>query len=358
MRIRHLICTDNFAGVERYVATTSAELARRGHHVEIIGGAPQAMRHALGAAPVALIRAGNARAALRPARRRPRPDLVHAHMTAADTVAIANRAVVRAPIVSTLHFAQPRGHSPLTRTLYRVIPRLVTAQIAISRFVADHTGGHPQIIPNGVPAAENAPDLDPPTRRPVVLVAQRFETEKDTATALDAFAASGLADHGWQLHLAGQGSQRDDLETLALTRRIGHATTFLGHVDDLHARMRHAGLFLATATAEAFGLSVVEAMAHGLPVIATDSGAHPETIGSATPETLFPPGDTATAARLLARYAADPDARAELSHRVRARYDAAFTIERHVDALETLYRDLLDGRRPAQSLRGRRRNQP
>lgn len=340
MRIRHLVCTDNFAGVERYVATASAELAARGHHVEIIGGAPQPMRRALGSAPVALIEAAGARAALGPARSRPRPDVVHAHMTAADTVAIANRPFVRAPVVSTLHFARPRGHDALTRRLYSVIPRLVTAEVAISRFVADHAGGQPRIILNGVPAP-TGPVSPVRERDPVVLVAQRFESEKDTGTAMRAFAASGLAQRGWQLHVAGEGSQRAMLEALALDLGIIAATVFLGRVDDVSDRMGRAGMFLASAVAEPFGLSVVEAMAHGLPVIATDGGAHPETIGIATPETLFRSGDADAAAVLLRRYAHDPAARADLGRRVRARYEEAFTIEAHVDRLEAFYERLV-----------------
>ncbi len=345
MRVRHLICTDNFAGVERYVATTSVELARRGHDVEIVGGRTDAMRAALGDAPVGHTAAPGARAGLGPAARRPRPDIVHAHMTAADAVAVATRPVVRAPVVSTLHFAAPRGHDRLTRRIYSVIPRLVTAEVAISRYVAEHAGGEPTVIPNGVPVPAGEPS-SATAREPVVLVAQRLETEKDTATALEAFASSRLAADGWRLDVAGEGSRRGELERLAEHLGIGAATTFLGRVDDVDARMARAGMFLASATAEPFGLSVVEAMAHGLPVIASDGGAHPETIGSATPETLFRTGDAEAAGVLLRRYAHDPDARDDLARRVRARYDAAFTIGTHVDMLEALYRNLVDPNDP------------
>lgn len=344
MRIRHLVCTDNFAGVERYVATTSVELARRGHHVEIYGGAPAAMRAVLEDAPVEFIEASGARAALVAQRGRPRPHVVHAHMTAADVVAIATRALVRAPVVSTLHFAQPRGHDRSTHTAYRVIPRLVTAEVAISHFVAARTGGAPRVILNGVPAPAG-PVAHTAGRERTVLVAQRLETEKDTATALGAFAASGLAADGWRLHVAGEGSRRGHLEGLAATLDIAAVTSFLGRVDDLDRRMGQAGLFLASADAEPFGLSVVEAMAHGLPVIATDGGAHPETIGTATPETLFAAGDAEAAGALLRRYAHDVDARADLAGRVRARYEEAFTIERHVDVLEDLYGRVVARRR-------------
>lgn len=337
MHIRHLVCTGNFAGVERYVATTSLELARRGHHVEVYGGDAATMTAVLASSPVRFVDAPGPGTALRASLRGSRPDLVHAHMTAADVVAIATRPVHRAPVVSTLHFARPRGHDRFTEKVYALVPRLVHRQIAISEFVATRVGGAPTVLHNGVP--DPRPTVGPTDahRDPVVLIAQRLESEKATGVALEAFATSGLADRGWELHVAGAGSERTSLETTAERLGIAPATHFLGRVTDLDTRMARAALFLAPAPAEPFGLSVVEAMASGLPVIAADGGAHRETVGSATPDSLFPPGDTGAAADLLARVAAEPSTRADLAVRGRRRYEETFTIDAHVDALETLY---------------------
>lgn len=344
MRIRQLVGTDNFAGVERYVATTATVLATRGHSVEIVGGHEGAMRRALADAPVDFVVAPRTSRALLANLRGPKVDVTHAHMTAADLVAVATKPVTRSPIVSTLHFAQPRGHDALTRRIFGLIPHLVTAEIAISHFVAAAVDGNPQVIPNGVPGPSSTPSIDAASREPTVLVAQRLESEKSTASALAAFAESGLAGDGWHLHLAGGGNERSELEALARRLGIGAATVFLGRVDDLGERMRRAAMLLATAPREPFGLSVVEAMAAGLPVIAADGGAHRETIGSACPESLFSPGDVPAAAALLRRLADDPAARERHAARGRERYEEAFTIEAHVDALEALYSRIVDGR--------------
>ncbi len=341
MRIRHLVCTDNFAGVERLVTTASTELARRGHRVEVVGGHAASMNAALAGTTVRFVAAPSTRAALVAAKGLGSTDVVHAHMTGSDLVAIATRALWRAPVVSTLHFAQPRGHSLLTRVLTSVVPRLVTAEIAVSDFVARRVGGAPAVIVNGVP--DPAPQRRPSAtdRDRVVLVAQRLEAEKATEVALEAFARSALAADGWQLHVAGTGSQIGELRSAAQRLGIGDATSFLGRVDDLEIRMSRAALLLAPAPAEPFGLSVVEAMAAGLPVIAAGAGGHLGTVGSATPETLFDAGDVAAAADLLRRYAEDPASRDELAARGRARYETAFTIEAHVDALERCYAELV-----------------
>ena len=100
-------------------------------------------------------------------------------------------------------------------------------------------------------------------------------------------------------------------------------------------------MLLASAPAEPFGLSVVEAMAAGLPVIAADGGAHRETIGSATPATLFAVDDADRAGALLRRVADDADWAADLSRQVQQRWAEAFTIEAHVDQLEAVYAQLV-----------------
>lgn len=347
MHIRHLVCTDNFAGVERYVASTAVELARRGHTVDVIGGAPREMRTLFEGSGVRFVAASSVAGVAHAALARPRPDLVHTHMTAADTAAILAKPLLRRPVISTLHFAQPRGHDALTRRVYGLFPRLVTAEIAISATVAEAVGRTsanpnegPTVILNGVP--EPATSWREAERARVVLVAQRLESEKDTATAIEAFAASGLATQGWEMHVAGEGSELEALQARVQSLDLAGSVTWLGRVDDVDARMSRAGMFLATAPHEPFGLSVVEAMAHGLAVVAADGGAHRETIGSATPETLFAPGDAPAAGALLADLADDSVRRGDLGARARRRYEDAFTIERHVDALEAFYRRVLD----------------
>jgi glycosyltransferase involved in cell wall biosynthesis len=341
MHIRHLVCTENFAGVERYIASTAAELARRGNTVEVIGGATGPMQAALRTGRATHIAASSFRSVARANLQRARPDLVHAHMTAADMAAVATRPLVRRPIVSTLHFAHPRGHDALTRRLYVGLRPFISREIATSRVVADAFGGQVEVMHSGIPRP--APTLVGRERAPVVMVVQRLEAEKRTATALRAFAEAGLADAGWELHLAGDGAERASLEHLARDLGIASVTTFLGHVDDVEPRLATASILIAPTPNEAFGLAVVEAMSLGLPVVASDGGGHRETVGSATPELMFPPSDVAVAAQLLTRLASEPTLRADVGRRNVAAYERSFTIEAHVDRLEALYRRVLSG---------------
>ena len=132
---------------------------------------------------------------------------------------------------------------------------------------------------------------------------QRLDTEKAPEVGLRAWAASGLAGRGWRLVVAGSGALRPGLEAECATFGPPCGVTFAGNVDDTDGLLAGASILLAPAPAEPFGLSVVEAMSHGLAVVAAAGGAHLETVGDAG--VLFAPGDVTAAATALAGLADD-----------------------------------------------------
>jgi len=90
-------------------------------------------------------------------------------------------------------------------------------------------------------------------------------------------------------------------------------------------------MLLAPTPIEAFGLSVLEAMSHGLPVVAAGAGGHLETVGSTPGAALFAPGDAAAAARQLARLITDPRDRRRYGDALRERQRTLFTAERQTE---------------------------
>jgi glycosyltransferase involved in cell wall biosynthesis len=339
LSIAHVVVTDLFAGVERYICQVANELADRGHQVAAFGGDQQRMRieladevgcHPASTMPSAAMALIRARAV----------DVVHVHMTAAEGAAVMSRPWQRAPILATRHFASERGSSPVARTLAKLTSRSIRCDIAISQFVADHVGGPTVLIPNGTSIQPQAP-LEEPT----VVMLQRLDTEKDPELGIRAWAMSGLGDRGWQLVIAGTGELRPSLE--ALTGRLGVAqsVSFAGRIDDTDRFLEGASIFLAPAPREPFGLSVVEAMAHGVPVVAANGGAHIETVADAT--LLFTPGDPGAAAKMLISLSEDPALRATAGAGLRLRQQRDYSIAHHVDRLEDLYRSVLsDSGRP------------
>ena len=339
LRVVHVCCTDAFAGVERHVSELAAAQAAAGHAVLVVGG--QQDRMALAAGPEVTVRPGaRIDIALRSLTRLPfRPDVINVHMTAAE-VALAIAPQLRTvPVVSTHHFAAARGSRLHTRAAARVAARRIAAQLAVSRYVADHIDGASIVVLSGVrPEPGRVPAA---ARDRTVLLAQRLEQEKCTDLGLRAFADSGLAAGGWRLQVAGDGSLRSELERLTRTLRIVSVVDFLGHRSDVHELMKAAGMLLATRPDEAFGLSVVEAMARGLPIVASRSGAHLETVGSTPGAALFTAGDAADAARLLGDLAGDEKRRDSYGALLQDIQRRNFTVGQQARNTDAIYRSVL-----------------
>lgn len=331
----HVVCTDAFAGVERYVTTLARTQDARGLRVQVLGGSAARMPAELAGSGV---RWAPAATPLRAARALRGLDtrLVHAHMTAAE---LAAAVAARAPVVATRHFAATRGSSGLGRAVGRFVGPRIAAQVAISAFVADRVEGPSTVVHPGVPSIARHPDAG--ARRPVVLMAQRLEAEKRTDVGLRVWAASGLGDAGWELLVAGTGALRPGLEALAVDLGVAGSVRFLGARSDVDALLASASVFLAPRGDEPYGLSVVEAMAHGTPVVAGRGGGHSETVGAADGAVLVPEEDVAAAGAALARLAHEPERRAAYGEELRALQQRRFGLETHADGIAAVYASVL-----------------
>lgn len=343
MRVAQVVCSDGFGGVERYAATLAAELSRLpgGPEVVVVGGARGRMTAQLAGTGVTWLPGDSMAQAAHSLAGAGALDLINAHMTQAELVALGIGARRRTPVVSTRHFARPRGSGAGARLVGGLAARRLAGELAISHYVADHAGPAPAggrtVVHSGVAPATGArvPARD---REPAVLVAQRLAPEKETRVALEAWARSGVREHGWRLWVAGSGPCDADLRRLAADLRI--EADFLGRREDLPELYRRAGVLLAPTPIEGFGLTVVEAMAYGLPVVAAGAGGHLETLPPAYAWT-FPPGDATHAAKLLDALAADPDLRDALGAELRDRQRVHLTLRRQAEQTHARYRQVL-----------------
>lgn len=315
-------------------------LAARGIEVSVVGG-PSAELMTGGTSAVRHRPAVTVRDAIGALRRLPHIDVVNTHMTDADAAGLVHGILrSRTHVVSTRHFAAVRGSSAPIRRGFALFAGRFAAQISISRVVADSIGEASTVIHTGVHDA----DVDaaaPRERR--VLVAQRLEPEKDTATAIRAWAASRGPDDGWRLTVAGDGSQRAELERLASHLGVRDTVDFVGHSDDVPKLLSTSAVLIAPTPREGLGLSVLEAMAAGLPVVASASGGHLETAGAVADAALFAPGEPRCAAEQLDRLLVDPQGRIAYGRRLQAFQREEFGIERQIERTVEVYQDAVDG---------------
>jgi glycosyltransferase involved in cell wall biosynthesis len=190
------------------------------------------------------------------------------------------------------------------------------------------------VIPSGV---STRPEKPRPVRGPVVAaIAANLEYWKGIDVLLEACANLR---HPVRLEIFGDGSERSSLERRAKELRIDVA--FHGFVDDLRRRLDDVDLFVLPSRAENFPIAILEAMASGLPVVATRVGGVPELVAGGETGLLVDPGDPQQLAAAIDRLAADPELRRALgkrgARRAAERFDSAELAGRMVELYERLH---------------------
>jgi glycosyltransferase involved in cell wall biosynthesis len=134
-----------------------------------------------------------------------------------------------------------------------------------------------------------------------------------------------------RLTVVGDGPEIEAIKFLSQRLGIAERTVFLGLRTDLHLLLRDVDVFVHPAVwHEAFGLTIVEAMAAGCPVVASRIGAIPELVVEGETGFVVPAGDSAAIAQALERLAADPSLRARLGTAARRRAVERFDLDRCV----------------------------
>ncbi|MFL5339835.1 MAG: glycosyltransferase [Gemmataceae bacterium] len=290
---------------------------------------------------------------LLPVLNRRRIEVLHAHQYSPFFYAALAKPLAHRPpqLILTEHGRHfPDVVSPLRRAFNRlVLDQLADAVNACCQFSAralceidGFRGNRIEIIENGIDVARYAGISDrrslremlglDPRRRYLIAVA-RFHPVKDHATLLKAFARLIASRPDIDLLLAGDGPLRNDLQQLAATLNIADRVRFLGVRADVPELLQAADVFALTSLSEAASLTLLEAMASGLPVVVTNVGGNPEIVRDGVDGLLVPRGDAEAAATALARIFDDAELARQLGasgrQRVRERYRLESTIERY-----------------------------
>jgi colanic acid/amylovoran biosynthesis glycosyltransferase len=177
----------------------------------------------------------------------------------------------------------------------------------------------------------------------------RLIPKKGLATALRAFAEFGRTFPRATFTIAGEGSQLAELQTLAAALGLAERVRFAGFLsqEKLRALYAESHLFLhpselgADGDQEGVPNALLEAMASGLPVVATTHGGLPEAVEHGVSGLLTPERDPAALARSLLTLAGDPGRYARMSAAAAERVAAAFDLETQARVLEDIYREAI-----------------
>ncbi|HEY8927454.1 MAG TPA: N-acetyl-alpha-D-glucosaminyl L-malate synthase BshA [Polyangia bacterium] len=290
--------------------------------------------------------------------RRERLDVVHAHYAIPHAISAYLARQILAPdgdapaIVTTLHgtditlVGNDPSFLPLTRFSILASDAVTTPSAWLARATRQNfaiSEDRPiDVIPNFVdPARFHPAPPSAPQARPRALVhVSNFRPLKRVADVVRIFHAAAALRPELPLTLAlvGDGPDRAAVEALAAELGVRDRVQLLGERVDLPSLLRASDLFLLPSETESFGLAALEAMACGLPVVASDVGGLPEVVVHGETGFLAPVGDVAAMARHVARLLGDECERARFGAAARARVEAHFRPDPIVTRYETLYR--------------------
>ena len=320
----------------------AGEARRRGHHVDVItshlpgvGARPNVVRigrslpvQANGS--MARVTVGRGlRGAMRRALRRGRYDVVHIHAPLTPTLpmlAIEEASARDIAVVGTFHAYYERSFAHLLGRRYfqRHVDRLAAA-IAVSPAARDAVARYFDadwtIIPNGVDTELFHPNAPPPRvlgeDLPAVLHVGRFDPRNGLPVLIEAFRLLRARGVRARLVVVGDGPERERYHALAAGVPDVH---FAGRVPDgLPGYYANAAVYACPATLGSFGITLLEAMACGTPIVCYDTPGFRTVVRDGVEALLTPPGDAGALADALARLLADPALRLRLGHAGRER---------------------------------------
>jgi glycosyltransferase involved in cell wall biosynthesis len=274
-------------------------------------------------------------------RERPGALLLHdPHAVSAGLV--ASRLAGRLPLVAVRRVDFPlRG--AVSRAKYAACDRVIVVSRAIGSVV--ERGGVPperlRLVYEGVPDRRPAPggeqalaELGVPPAVPVVGNVAALTGHKDQATLVEAMALLRPRRPEVRLVIVGEGELRGALEAQVRERGLADRVVFAGFRRDLDRLLPAFSVFCLSSRLEGLGTSLLDAMAFGLPVVATAAGGIPEAVEDGVTGRVVPPRDPGALAGALAEVLADEERRRALGAAGRRRFLERFTAERMVD--ETL----------------------
>ena len=246
----------------------------------------------------------------------------------------------------------PDGTNPKYRRmrifLSRFVKRFVTVSEDLQRWLVGVVGipeNKVQHICNGVDIELFRPRPRPEPVRDhddvVIGSVTRFSSIKDPLNLVEAFIALRRGETPGRLVMVGDGELHLRAKQLLADAGLDADSSLPGSRDDISAQLCSMDVFVLGSLREGISNTILEAMASGLPVIASDTGGNKELIASGVNGVLVRPGDREALRDAIAGYVHDPKRRLVHGRASRDRVVSLFSIERMIDEYRSLYEDVL-----------------
>jgi glycosyltransferase involved in cell wall biosynthesis len=296
--------------------------------------------------------------------RRRRFDVVHTHTSKGGFVGRAAARLARAPVVlHTAHgFAFHEGSSRAATAVYTRLERLagrwsdrvITVSEFHRRWAIEQRLAPPErivAVRNGISASRLVVNQEPDAVRrelgvgagdTLLLSVGRLAAQKGLGTFLRALPA--LRERGLPIRVAlvGDGPLRSELEGDVAEAGLGDVVTFTGFRTDVGDLVNASNAIVAPSLWEGLSISVLEAMAFGKPIVATDIGSNSELLEDGISGLLVPPEQPSRLAEAIGALAVNRELAARLGAAAKERFERNFTESAMKEALWEVYRPLLE----------------
>ena len=357
MRVLHIDSARTWRGGQNQVLLTAQGMKLRGHDVAIApcrGGVleTRAAEAGIDTYPIPFHGDISPAAAFGIARalRALRPDIVHAHDAHALSSALIALRITHAGALVAARRVDFSFRGVFSRLKYRQARRIIAASRAIAS-VLERDGISPErirVVYEGV--QDRAPKaggrellhtLGVPENSQVVGNVAALTDHKDHVTLIGAAAIVLKHRSDVRFVIAGEGELRHTLEQRLRETGLEGKVLLLGFRSDIDALLPACTLFCLSSHMEGLGTSLLDAMAFGLPVVATNAGGIPEAVEDGVTGRIVPPRDPSRLAEALLDLLGDPDRRSAMGRAGRASFEQRFIVDRMVENTIGIYEELL-----------------
>ena len=351
-KIVQLVSSLQVGGMEHFVVRMAQAQQKNGHCITIMalqaGGTLRKEAESLGLSVVELGGVGKGLRVLRGMKEflRLRPDIIHVHNATSLHYALIGKQVSGAKIVVTAHGRGKGGGRLHDEKSWGKTDAVVAVSRAVGRdMAAEVPANRLSVILNGVePTAakrnrqEVRAELGIDETEIVGIIVARIDAIKGHDDLIQAWAKLHAAGKKAVLLIAGDGEARAAREQM--TRACGldaQQVRFLGFRGDVPDLLAASDFFLLPSLTEGLPLSVLEAMSHGLPIVATDVGGIPELVTDGVHGLLVPPKRADLLASAIEKVVASADLRERFGAAGRLRVTEEFSYRAMICQYEALY---------------------
>ena len=208
---------------------------------------------------------------------------------------------------------------------------LVDSGFAPRKMSVIHNGIDPGLLPDDAARRDARVAFGLPADAFVVGTVARLDPVKDLGVAIRAIAEVRRSVPHALLAIAGDGPERAHLDAVVAEAGAADAVRWIGYTPEARRLLGGCDVYVNTSVSEGISLTILEAMAAGIPVVATRVGGTPEVVEAGRTGLLVPARSAGAVAEAIVQLGHDPERREVMGHAGRERVERAFSIDRMVE---------------------------